>query len=182
MNAVATLATCAGLLLVAWIWRPRTPRTAGAVLLLGAFAALGGWELWATQFAHSAEPQSFQMWKATVFYWTVAAVVLVTPKLTSGYPAKILIGDYFALSNREWRWINRGIGLLYLVLGTASILLGYHSSYGDWVGLKYALQMNLLVVVLFRLNFVWLPLLADICIHGYRGGTAGVARVRRWLS
>jgi hypothetical protein len=32
-------------------------------------------------------------------------------------------------------------------------------------------MMNLLIIVLFRLNFVWLPILADVSIHLYRRTT-----------
>jgi len=31
--------------------------------------------------------------------------------------------------------------------------------------------MNLLIIVVFRLNFVWLPILADVFIHLYRRGS-----------
>ena len=84
---------------------------------------------------------------------------------------KILLGSYFALSNREWRWITVGCATVYTILGGVNLLVASEASYKDWVGFKFSCMMNLLIIVLFRLNFVWLPILADVCIHLYRRAT-----------
>jgi intracellular septation protein len=159
-------------LLIAWLWRPRQAASPSAWILLIAFGALGAWALWFGLYAHAGEPAGFAFWKPTVLYWTVAAILIVAPLLGWGYPAKIILGTYFALSNREWRWINRGFATVYTILGGANLVVASEASNGDWVGFKYSCMMNLLIMVLFRLNFVWLPILADVSIHLYRRTTA----------
>jgi len=137
-----------------------------------AFAALGAWAIWYGLYAHPGEPASFMIWKPTVLYWTLAAIMIIAPLLGWGYPAKIILGTYFALSTREWRWINRGFAAVYSVMGGVNLLVASEASYKDWVGFKYSCMMNLLIIVLFRLNFVWLPILADVSIYLYRRTTA----------
>ena len=159
-------------LLIAWLWRPRQAASPSAWILLIAFGTLGAWALWFGLYAHAGEPAGFAFWKPTVLYWTVAAILIVAPLLGWGYPAKIILGTYFALSTREWRWINRGFAAVYSVMGGVNLLVASEASYKDWVGFKYSCMMNLLIMVLFRLNFVWLPILADVSIHLYRRTTA----------
>jgi intracellular septation protein A len=159
-------------LAVAWLWRPRQAIGLGAWLLLLAFGALGAWALWFGLYAHPVEPAGFEVWKPTVLYWSLAAIMIATPLLGGGYPAKIILGTYFALSTREWRWINRGFATIYAVLGAVNLWVARDASYNDWVGIKFACQMNLLIIVLFRLNFVWLPILAEVSIHLYRRALA----------
>jgi intracellular septation protein A len=98
--------------------------------------------------------------------------MIMAPPLGLGYPAKIILGAYFALSTREWRWINRGFAAVYSIMGGVNLLVASEASYKDWVGFKYSCMMNLLIIVLFRLNFVWLPILADVSIYLYHRATA----------
>lgn len=164
-------------LVVAWLWRPRQQATLSAWLLLAAFGALGAWALWFGLYAQPGEPQGLVFWKPTILYWTLAAILIVSPLLGGGYPAKIILGTYFALSTREWRWLNRGFAALYTLLGGANLWVSSDASYKDWVGFKYGCLMNLLIIVLFRLNFVWLPILADVAIYFYRRATAAYRAV-----
>jgi intracellular septation protein len=164
-------------LAVAWIWRPRQPATLGAWLMLAAFGVLGGWALWAGLYAQPGEPPGFIFWKPTVLYWTLAAILIVSPVLGGGYPVKIILGTYFALSTREWRWLNRGFGAVYAILGGVNLWVASEASYKDWVGFKYGCLMNMLIIVLLRLNFVWLPILADVSIYLYRRATAAYRAV-----
>ena len=168
MSAALTAALWVVPLIIAWLWRPHTRPGAPGAMLLIAFSALGAWALWFGLYAHAGEPAGFFTWKPTVLYWTLATVAIVAPLAGWGYPVKIILGEYFALSNREWRWINGGFAVLYLGLGTVNLVVASEASYKDWVGFKYACLTNLLIVVLFRLNFVWLPILADVFIHLYR--------------
>lgn len=158
-------------LLVAWRWRPRQAASLSAWVLLIAFGALGLWALWFDFFVHPA-PAGFTFWKPTVVYWTLAVIMLIVPPLGGGYPAKIILGNYFALSNREWRWINRGFALLCVLLGGVNLVTAAQASYKDWEGFKWSCMVFLLTIVLFRLNFVWLPILAEVAIHLYRRATA----------
>ncbi len=155
-------------LLVAWHWRPPQAPGPGAWTLLVAFGALGAWALWFGVYARSSEPAGFDFWKPTILYWTLAAIMTGVPLVGGGYPAKIILGAYFALTNREWRWINRGLAAVYAVMGGVNLLVASHASYQDWTGFKYSCMMSLLLIVLFRLNFVWLPILADVAIQSYR--------------
>jgi intracellular septation protein A len=159
-------------LIFAWIWRPRPGPGPAAILLLIAYGALGAWALWFGVYGHSGEPAGLQVWKPTVMYWALAVILYSSPLLGGGYPVKIIVGAYFAFSNREWRWINFGVATMYAVLGGVNLIVAAEASYKEWVGFKYACMMNLLIIILFRLNFVQLPILADVCIHLYRRTTA----------
>ncbi len=172
MSPVAATAVWALPLLVAWFWRPRQAMSPSAWILLIAFGALGAWALWFGLYAHPGESEGLAFYKPTVLFWTLAAIMIMVPLLGWGYPAKIVLGTYFAFSNREWRWINRGFAAMYVILGGANLLVASESSYKDWAGFKFACMMNLLIVCLFRLNFVWLPILADVFIYLYRRATA----------
>lgn len=157
---------------IAWLWRPRQALSSSAWMLLVAFSVLGAWTLWFGLYAQPGEPAGFEHWRPTVLYWTLAAVVIVTPRLGGDYPVKIIIGTYFALSTREWRWLNRAFAIVYMVLGGANLWVASDASHNDWVGFKFACQMNLLIIVVFRLNFVLLPLLGDVSVHLYRRAMA----------
>jgi intracellular septation protein len=155
-------------LLVAWLWRPRQAGPSAWALLI-AFGLFGAWALWFGLYAHSGEPAGFAHWKPTVLYWTLTAIMIAAPLLGWGYPAKIVVGAYFAFANREWRWINLGLAAMYALMGGVNLWVASDASYKDWVGFKYACMMNLLIIVLFRLNFVWLPLLIeDVSVQLYR--------------
>jgi len=178
MSPVTATVLWAVPLLVAWLWRPRRPASPSALILLVCFGALGAWALWFGLYAHSGEPPGFAFLKPTVLYWTLAAVLMMAPLLGWGYPVKFILGAYFALSSREWRWINGGFATVYTLLGGLNLLVASKASYKDWDGFKFACMMNLLIIVVLRLNFVWLPILADVSIHLYRRATA----VSRYLS
>jgi hypothetical protein len=62
---------------------------------------------------------------------------------------------------------------MYTIVGGVNLWVASQSSYKDWVGFKFAMMMNLLIIVLFRLNFVWLPLLVgDVFVQLYRRASA----------
>jgi intracellular septation protein A len=172
MSPVTATVLWAVPLLIAWLWRPRRPASRSALILLVCFGALGAWALWFGLYAHSGEPAGFDFFKPTVLYWTLAAIMMVAPLLGWGYPVKFIFGTYFALSNREWRWLNGGFATVYIILGALNLVVASKASYKDWDGFKFACMTNLLIIVLLRLNFVWLPILADVCIYLYRRGTA----------
>jgi len=160
-------------LLIAWYWRPRQPASPSAWLLLIAFGALGAWTLWFGWYDQPGEPAGLVFWKPTILYWTVAAILIMAPRLGWDHPVKIVLGTYFVLSNREWRWLNRGFATAYIILGAGNLWVASEASYKDWVGFKFACTINLLIIVLFRLTFVWLPiLLADVSLYLYRRAIA----------
>ena len=166
----ATLLACVAFA-IAWLWRPRQAANPSAWILLVAFGALGAWTLWFGLYAHP-EPTGFALWKPSILYLTLAAIMIVVPWLGGGYPAKIILGSYFALSSRDWRWVNRGLATVCVILGGLNRWVAHQASPKDWEGFKYACMMLMLVIVLFRLNFVWLPILADVCIYFYRRASA----------
>jgi intracellular septation protein len=173
MSPIADTALWLTPLLFAWLWRPRQAPSPSAWALLIAFGALGACTLWFLLYAHTGEPAAFAHWKPTILYWTLAAIMIAAPLLGWDYPAKIIVGAYFALSNREWRWINAGVAAMYAIMGGVNLWVAADASYKDWVGFKYACMMNLLIIVLFRLNFVWLPLLIeDVSVKLYRRASA----------
>ncbi len=159
-------------LVFATLWRPRGAPSGIAIALMAVYALVGAWTLWFDVYGLGTEPAGFAHWKPTVLYWSLAAVAGLSPLLGLGYPARILIGSYFTLSNREWRWINAGVATLCAVLGAVNLIVASRASDRDWVGFKYSCQMTLLIIILLRLNFVWLPILADVSIHAWRHATA----------
>jgi len=171
MSPVTATALWALALLIAWLWRPRQAASPSAWILLFAFGVLGAWALWFGLYAHPGEPAGFAFWKPTVLYWSLAAIMIMVPLLGWDCPAKIILGTYIMFSNRAWRRINLGLAAMYTFLGGVNLWVASQSSYKDWEGFKYGIMMNLLIIVLFRLNFVWLPILADVCIYWYRRAT-----------
>ncbi len=155
-------------LLIAWAWRIRQAATPSAWLLRIAFAGFGAWAIWFGLYARGGEPSGLLVWKPTLFYWTLAAIAIVAPVLGWTAPAKIIVGAYFVLSSREWRWINRGFASACVMLGTVNLLVASMTSYRNWVDFKFSCLMILLFIGLFRLNFVWLPLFVDLSINLYR--------------
>jgi intracellular septation protein A len=152
---------------LALLWRPRARPGPMALALLIVYASLGAWLLWFGVYGLGVEPAAFVHWKPTVLYWLLAAVSILAPLLGYGYPARILIGAFFALSNREWRWINGGLAAIFTVLGAVNLIVAREASERDWVGFKYSAQMMLLIVILMRINFATLPVLAEVSIHAW---------------
>lgn len=181
MSPVTATVLWAAALLIAWLWRPRQAANLSTWILLIAFGVLGAWTLWFGLYAHPGEPAGLAFWKPTILYWTLAAIMIMVPWLGGGYPARIILGTYFALSSREWRWVNRGLATVCIILGGVNLWVAHQASPKDWEGFKYSCLMILLVIVLFRLNFVWLPILADVCIYFYRRATAAYRYLSSWL-
>ncbi len=155
-------------LLIAWAWRSRQAATASAWLLRIAFAGFGAWAIWFGLYVHEGEPAGIFFWKPTLLYWTLATIAIIAPMLSWTAPAKIIVGAYFALSSREWRWINRGFAIACMLLGAVNLLVASMTSYRNWVDFKFSCLTILLFIGLFRLNFVWLPLIVDLSFHLYR--------------
>lgn len=168
-QAIAVTFLICAALFVSWLWRPRQAAEPGVWMLLIAYALLGAWVLWFELYSPSGqEPDGFAFWKPTVMYWTLSIILIMAPLLGWGYPAKALFGTYFAFSNKAWRWMNRGFAALCALLGGVNLLVASHASEGNWIGFKYSAMMTLLFLILFRINFVWLPILANIAITLYR--------------
>jgi intracellular septation protein len=159
----------AAALLLAWLWRPRQPPEAGVAILVIAYGLLGAWALWFEVFAGSAqEPAALAVWKPTIVYWTLAAVMIAAPPLGGGYPVKAIVGAYFVFSKREWHWINLGVALLCAALGASNLVIAFAHTRDDWEGYKYSCMVNLLAIFLMRLTFVWVDALVRIVsrVHG----------------
>ena len=178
MSALAASVMWITPLFVAWLWRPRRPADPSAWVLLVACCALGIWALWFGLYSH-VEPASVVFWKPTVLYWTLALVALGAPLVGWGFPVKIIVGAYFALSNREWRWINRGFAAVCIILGGVNLVVASNVSYRNWVDFKASCLMNLFIIVALRLNFVWLPIIAEVCLQLYRRTRAGYRYLSR---
>ncbi len=169
MTLAPTLALAAGAaLLLCWHWRPRQPMAPGIRLLLALYAVLGAWAFCfgATALA-AAQPAIVVWWKPTVLYWGLCAVLLASPALGWGYPVKAVIGTYFVFSNREWHWINLAIALVCAILGSLNLVIVYFHTDDDWDGFKWSCMVNVIAVLLLRVTFVWVDLLARIARHLY---------------
>ncbi len=177
MTGTVALGSVIGvLLLAAVLWRPnRKPeRYVPAFLLF--YAALGAYTLgYGFLAAPGQEPATFVYWKPTVLFWGLALIQIAGPLLGWGYPFKVVFGTFFVLSDSAWRWTNYASAALFVVMGTANLLVAFNLSEGNWDGFKYSCRVLLMFLILLRLNFVWLDLVSRIVIGAYR-------RVRAWLA
>jgi intracellular septation protein len=171
--SLVVCALIAGLLVLAWAWRPRNAPGAAARVLLIAYVPLGAWALWFELFAApGAEPEALQHYKPSIVYWAMASILLLAPRLGWGYPVKIVVGTYFAFSDTEWRWINLGIAALCAFLGGLNLFIALNYSPDDWEGFKWASMVNVVAVVLLRLNFLWFDTLVRIAVLVYQRAKA----------
>ncbi|MHB8354061.1 MAG: septation protein IspZ [Burkholderiales bacterium] len=156
-------------LALAWWWRPRQTSSPAAWIMLAAFMVLGGVALW---FVREGIPQedypTFMHWKPTVLYWTMCVIFLGAAFLHWDYPVKWVIGSSLPLASREWKWLNMVLALLYLLLGGVNLLLVYTVEEANWVGFKESCYVNIMMIVLVRINFVWLPILKNVAELTYR--------------
>ncbi len=162
-------------LVLAWHWRPRHPVAPGTWILLGCYGVLGAGMLWfGLREPAAPEATTWQIWKPTLLYGVLAGVLLGAPLRGWGYPARALVGTYFALSNREWHWINLALGVFCASLGIINIVVAYGGTHDEWNGLRFSWMVNLMGLLLLRMAFVWMDLAVRI-------GTAlwGRARSRR---
>ncbi len=156
-------------LALAWWWRPRGTASPAAWIMLLTFMVLGGVAFW---FVREGIPQEnypgFMHWKPTVVYWSMSAIFLGASFLHWDYPVKWVIGSSLPLASREWRWLNMMLALLYLLLGGVNLLLVYTVEEANWVGFKESCYMNIIMIFLVRINFVWLPILKNVAELAYR--------------
>ncbi len=156
-------------LFLAWLWRPRGPVAPGVWLLLAGYGALGAWALWYGFYSvDGKEPAGFAFIKPTVVYWMLSLIMFIAPLLGWGYPVKAIFGTYFSLSNKAWRWMNLGFASVYGLLGAINLLVASEATEGNWDGFKYSCMMNLIFLVLLRLNVVWLDIASRIGIYLYK--------------
>ncbi len=169
MNAAVVFSLCvaAGLVL-SWLWRPPQKLEGGVRLLIIAYALLGVWALFFGWFAPNDEPEFFAIWKPTLLFWTLAVILIVAPFANMGYPVSAIFGTYFALSRRQWRWMNVAFAAAFVLLGAINLLVAFKLSRGNWEGFKYSLLVLTGFIILLRLNFVWLEIAARVVIGFYR--------------
>jgi intracellular septation protein len=159
MLALALSALIGLALLLAWRWRPRHPPEPAVWILLACYVLLGAWALcFGAYLGVDREPAGLQVWKPTIVYWLLALVLLLAPPLGLGLPVKAILGTYFAFSSKEWRWLNRGFAILFTAIGSVNLLVAFTGSESEWIGFKYACMVNVLIIILLRLSFVWVDL------------------------
>ena len=160
--ALAALALVAALLLT-WYWRPAHKPERGVRALLACYAVLGAWALWFGLYAGPGEePAVVLLVKPTVMYWVLAAVLIVSPLLGWGYPVKAVFGTYFVFANREWRWINLAFAVLCILLGSLNLVIAFLHSQEDWDGFKWSCMVNVIAVLILRVTFVWVDVVARL--------------------
>ncbi len=172
------LCPVAGALALAWHWRPRQGIEPSVRLLLAVYALLGAWALWFGVLAPWDEPELVRLFKPTVLYWGLASILIAAPLLGMGEPVKLILGTYFVFTGREWRWMNRCFAAMFLALGSGNLYIGLRGSESEWTGFKYACMVNLMIIFLLRLSFVWLDTIARIVVALHARWKARAARVR----
>ncbi len=118
-------------------------------------------------------------WRPTILYWALALSLVIPPWLRWGYPVKYILGPHLHLAEKEWLWLCRIFALAYIFLGIVNLTFAYNSSAGDWLDFKDACMMNLLFLILLRINFVWLGILKNIVMLGYNAYKQVYARLGR---
>ncbi len=166
--ALVVTAIVAALLVLSWLWRPQQKMERGVRLLITVYALLGGWALFFGWFAPGEEPAWFAIWKPTLLFWALTVVLTVAPFARMGYPVTAVFGTYFALSQRQWRWMNVAFAAAFALLGGINLLVAFNLSAGNWEGFKYSLLVLSGFIILLRLNFVWLEIAARVVIALYR--------------
>ncbi len=157
------------LLFFAWLWRPQGRVSPGIWLLLAGYAVLGAWALWYGVYHPEAkEPARLAFIKPTVAFWLPAVVLFISPPLGWGYPIKAIFGTYFSLSNKAWRVMNLAFASAYALQGGINLLVVSEATEGNWDGFKYSMMMNLMILTLLRLNFVWLDIVSRVGIYFYK--------------
>ena len=166
MTALMSIALA---LTLAWWWRPRRAGSPAAWIMLAAFMALGGVAFWFVRGGIPPEAYPiFMHWKPTVLYWTMGVIFLGASFLNWDYPVKWVIGSSLPLASKEWQWLNMMLALLYLLLGGVNLLLIYTVEEANWVGFKESCYVNIMMIFLVRINFVWLPILKNVSELFYR--------------
>ena len=166
MSPLLLLAIALGL---AWWWRPRQTGSPAAWIMLATFMIMGGVALW---FLREGIPQesypTFMHWKPTVLYWAMSVIFMGASFLHWDYPVKWVIGSSLPLANKEWQWLNTIMASVYALLGGLNLLLAYTVEEANWIGFKESCYMNILMIILIRINFVWLPILKNVAELAYR--------------
>jgi len=101
---------------------------ASAVILL----ALGG----LTLLLHD---DRFIVWKPTVYYWLVAATLIIGQLVTGQPMLEKVIGDSFKLSHERWTKLSWIWASVFAVLGVLNLLVAYNFSRDTWVTFKFVL-------------------------------------------
>ncbi|KXW56542.1 septation protein IspZ [Ferrovum sp. PN-J185] len=150
-------------LIVAVLWRPRHRIDGSAWGLLFVFICFGLVTLWFVFHQDLATRSiTFNHFKPSLFYWTLAVVLVVFPRVGWGYPAKWIIGPYFPMANSEWFYLNQVLILLYVFLGILNAYMFLKFNDSVWIDFKESCYMNLLVLILVRINFIWLHIFKNI--------------------
>ncbi|HQT81715.1 MAG: hypothetical protein B7Z60_05785 [Ferrovum sp. 37-45-19] len=161
--SVYALVTILLLLGLTFYWRPRHRIDQSAWGLLTTFIALGLITLFFV-FKDSSSEQwlTFNHYKPSLFYWLLALLLFIFPRLGWGYPAKWIIGPYFPMANSEWFYLNQVLILLYVFLGILNAYMFLKFNDSVWLDFKQSCYMNLLVLLLVRINFIWLHIFKNI--------------------
>jgi intracellular septation protein len=168
IGALASTLLLIAALALAWRWRPRQGIEPSVWVLLALYAVLGAWALWFGLFAGpEAEPAALQRYKPSIVYWALALILLLGPPLGLGLPVRPLLGTYFVFQAREWRIINRGFAFLLVVLGGLNLYIALTGTENEWTGFKYSYMVNVLIVLLLRLSFVWVDLIGRLGVALY---------------
>ncbi len=139
-----------------------------ARVLMATFTLLGVVALWwILRPPTQAWYQALFFWRPTLLYWALALSLVIPPWLRWGYPVKYILGPHLHLAEKEWLWLCRIFALAYLFLGSVNLAFAYRTSSGDWIDFKDACMMNLLFLILLRINFVWLGILKNVVMLIY---------------
>ncbi|NDU80267.1 MAG: hypothetical protein G3I11_02805 [Ferrovum sp.] len=100
-------------------------------------------------------PTLFEYLQPTLLFWGLAFTMLFAPLKGFDYPVKWFVGPSMPLSDKEWDWLSRTLGVILAVVGTVNLVVAYFGLLVDWVGFKQSSYIMFLLLALTRFNFIW---------------------------
>jgi intracellular septation protein len=146
--AATVVAIVATLVQIGWSWRSTRRIEPMQWVSLAAIVLLGG----ATIALHD---ETFIKWKPTVYYWVLAAILVVGQVVFRRSFLRAVIGEQIELPDPVWRALTWTWIAFFAVMGAINLWVAYNFSTDTWVNYKLFGGMGLMVVFIIAQAF-WL--------------------------
>lgn len=146
--------------MIYWFSQPKNRRPEKTVWLVLTimliYAAVGVASVFVGHRSVLPEPPTlFEHLQPTLLFWGLAFTMLFAPLKGFDYPVKWFIGPSMPLSEKEWDWLSRTLGVLLTLVGTVNLVIAYFGHWSDWVGFKESSYILFILIGLTRFNFIW---------------------------